>query len=165
MKQIKSLLSVFVLTLAATACAGNSVENKNSYEPTMVDIYMEVVALNKADFLKKVYNYEANPNDWKFEGSRPAIVDFYATWCGPCKVIHPILEELSKEYSGKVDIYQIDVDKEQDLAAAFGIRSIPTLLMIPMKEEPRIMQGAMPKDQLKKAIDEFLLKQNNEAKQ
>ena len=71
---------------------------------------MEVVALNKADFLKKVYNYEANPNDWKFEGSRPAIVDFYATWCGPCKVMHPILEELSKEYSGKVDIYQIDVE-------------------------------------------------------
>ena len=92
-------------------------------------------------------------------------IDVWATWCGPCKVIHPILEELSKEYSGKVDIYQIDVDKEQDLAAAFGIRSIPTLLMIPMKEEPRIMQGAMPKDQLKKAIDEFLLKQNNEAKQ
>ena len=94
-----------------------------------------------------------------------AIVDFYATWCGPCKVMHPILEELRKEYSGKVDIYQIDVDKEQELAAAFGISSIPTLLMIPMKEEPRIMQGAMPKDQLKKAIDEFLLKQNNEAKQ
>ena len=151
MKQIKSLLSVFVLTLAATACAGNSGENKKSNEPTKEDNKMEVVALNKAD--------------WKFEGSRPAIVDFYATWCGPCKVIHPILEELSKEYSGKVDIYQIDVDKEQDLAAAFGIRSIPTLLMIPMKEEPRIMQGAMPKDQLKKAIDEFLLKQNNEAKQ
>ena len=92
-------------------------------------------------------------------------IDVWATWCGPCKVMHPILEELSKEYSGKVDIYQIDVDKEQELAAAFGIRSIPTLLMIPMKEEPRIMQGAMPKDQLKKAIDEFLLKQNNEAKQ
>ena len=92
-------------------------------------------------------------------------IDAYAEWCGPCKVMHPILEELSKEYSGKVDIYQIDVDKEQELAAAFGIRSIPTLLMIPMKEEPRIMQGAMPKDQLKKAIDEFLLKQNNEAKQ
>ena len=92
---------------------------------------------------------EANPNDWKFEGNRPAIVDFYATWCGPCKVMHPILEELSKEYSGKVDIYQIDVDKEQDLAAAFGIRSIPTLLMIPMKEEPRIMQGLCPKTSLK----------------
>ena len=165
MKLMKGLLSAFAVILATTACAGKSGKNKKSNESTKEDNKIEVVALNKADFLKKVYNYEANPNDWKFEGSRPAIVDFYATWCGPCKVMHPILEELSKEYSGKVDIYQIDVDKEQDLAAAFGIRSIPTLLMIPMKEEPRIMQGAMPKDQLKKAIDEFLLKQNNETKQ
>ena len=148
MKLIKSIMSAFAIVLATTACAGNSGENKKSNEPT-----------------KKVYNYETNPNDWKFEGKRPAIVDFYATWCGPCKALHPILEELSKEYSGKIDIYQIDVDQEQDLAAAFGIRSIPTLLMIPMNEQPRISQGALPKDQLKKAIDEFLLKQNNEAKQ
>ena len=157
-------MSAFAIVLASTACAGNSGENKKSNEPPKEENKMEVVSLNKADFLKKVYNYEANPKEWKFEGSRPAIVDFYATWCGPCKALHPVLEELSKEYSGKVDIYQIDVDKEKELAAAFGIRSIPTLLMIPMKEEPRISQGALPKDQLKKAIDEFLLKQNNEAK-
>ena len=110
MKLIKSIMSAFAIVLATTACAGNGGENKKSNEPTKEDNKMEVVALNKADFLKKVYNYEANPNDWKFEGSRPAIVDFYATWCGPCKMMHPILEELSKEYSGKVDIYQIDVD-------------------------------------------------------
>ena len=164
MKLIKSIMSAFAIVLATTACAGNSGENKKSNEPTKEENKREVVSLNKADFLKKVYNYEANPKEWKFEGSRPAIVDFYATWCGPCKALHPVLEELSKEYSGKVDIYQIDVDKEKELAAAFGIRSIPTLLMIPMKEEPRISQGALPKDQLKKAIDEFLLKQNNEAK-
>ena len=85
---------------------------------------MEVVSLNKAEFLKKVYDFEANPNDWKFEGKRPAIVDFYATWCGPCKALHPVLEELSKEYSGKVDIYQIDVDQEKELAAAFGIHPV-----------------------------------------
>ena len=157
-------MSAFAIVLASTACAGNSGENKKSNEPTKEENKMEVVSLNKADFLKKVYNYEANPKEWKFEGSRPAIVDFYATWCGPCKALHLVLEELSKEYSGKVDIYQIDVDKEKELAAAFGIRSIPTLLMIPMKGEPRISQGALPKDQLKKAIDEFLLKQNNEAK-
>ena len=161
MKLIKSTITAIGLLFTVTACAGNK-ESKNQ---NMKGENMEIVHLTKAEFLKKVYNYEANPNDWKFEGSRPAIVDFYATWCGPCKVMHPILEELSKEYSGKIDIYQIDVDQEQDLAAAFGIRSIPTLLMIPMNEQPRISQGALPKDQLKKAIDEFLLKQNNEAKQ
>ncbi len=160
MKLIKSIMSAFAIVLATTACAGNGGENKKSNEPTKEDNKMEVVSLNKAEFLKKVYDFEANPNDWKFEGKRPAIVDFYATWCGPCKALHPVLEELSKEYSGKVDIYQIDVDQEKELAAAFGIRSIPTLLLIPMKEEPRITQGALPKDQLKKAIDEFLLKQN-----
>ena len=164
MKLIKSIMSAFAIVLATTACAGNGGENKKSNEPTKEDNKMEVVSLNKAEFLKKVYDFEANPNDWKFEGKRPAIVVFYATWCGPCKALHPVLEELSKEYSGKVDIYQIDVDQEKELAAAFGIRSIPTLLLIPMKEEPRITQGALPKDQLKKAIDEFLLKQNNEAK-
>ena len=164
MKLIKSIMSAFAIVLATTACAGNGGENKKSNEPTKEDNKMEVVWLNKAEFLKKVYDFEANPNDLKFEGKRPAIVYFYATWCGPCKALHPVLEELSKEYSGKVDIYQIDVDQEKELAAAFGIRSIPTLLLIPMKEEPRITQGALPKDQLKKAIDEFLLKQNNEAK-
>ena len=164
MKLIKSIMSAFAIVLATTACAGNGGENKKSNEPTKEDNTMEVVSLNKAEFLKKVSDFEDNPNDWKFEGKRPAIVDFYATWCGPCKALHPVLEELSKEYSGKVDIYQIDVDQEKELAAAFGIRSIPTLLLIPMKEEPRITQGALPKDQLKKAIDEFLLKQNNEAK-
>lgn len=157
---MKSLMGVLAIVLATTACAGNG-GKKNSNDPTKEDNKMEVVSLNKAEFLKKVYNYEANPNDWKFEGKRPAIVDFYATWCGPCKVMHPILEELSKEYSGKVDFYQVDVDKEQELAGAFGIRSIPTLLMIPMNGEPKVMQGAMPKEQLKKAIEDFLLKQNN----
>ena len=141
MKRIKSLLSVFVLTLAATACAGNSGENKKSNEPTKEDNKMEVVALNKADFLKKVYNYEANPNEWKFKGNRPAIIDFYATWCGPCKAMAPILDSISKDYAGRIDVYKIDVDKESELAGAFGIQSIPTLLMIPAKGEPKILQS------------------------
>lgn len=123
---------------------------------------MKIVELNKVDFLKKVYNFEADPNEWKFEGQRPAIVDFFATWCGPCKALHPVLEDISEEYSGLVDVYQIDVDKEEELAAAFGIRSVPTLLVIPVNEDPKIVQGALPKDQLKKLIDDFLL--NKEAK-
>ena len=126
---------------------------------------MSVEQLTRKEFSVKIADTDTVNSEWKYRGNKPALVDFYATWCGPCKALHPILEELSKEYSGKIDIYQIDVDQEQDLAAAFGIRSIPTLLMIPMNEQPRISQGALPKDQLKKAIDEFLLKQNNEAKQ
>ena len=154
---MKGLLSAFAVILATTACAGNSGKNKKSNESTKEDNKMEVVALNKADFLKKVYNYEANPNEWKFEGNRPAIIDFYATWCGPCKAMAPILDNISKDYAGKIDVYKIDVDKESELAGTFGIQSIPTLLMIPVKGEPKILQGAMPKDQLIKIVDEFLL--------
>ncbi len=117
----------------------------------------KVVHLTKADFLAKVYNYEKNPSEWKYEGDKPAIIDFYATWCGPCKMIAPILEELAKEYDGQIVIYKIDTEKEQELAAAFGIRSIPTLLFIPKTGDPQVAQGALPKATLKKAIDEFLL--------
>lgn len=113
--------------------------------------------LTKAKFLDKIYNYEKNPDKWVYEGDKPAIVDFYATWCGPCKAIAPLLEELAKEYDGKIVIYKIDTDKEKELSAAFGIRSIPTLLFIPMKGDPQVAQGALPKESLKRAIDEFLL--------
>lgn len=113
--------------------------------------------LTKKEFMEKVYNYEKNPDKWVYEGDKPAIVDFYATWCGPCKAIAPILEELAKEYAGKIVIYKIDTDKERDLAAAFGISSIPTLLFIPSYGDPQIAQGALPKESLKRAIDDFLL--------
>ena len=101
MKLIKSIMSAFAIVLATTACAGNSGENKKSNEPTKKENKMEVIALNKADFLKKVYNYEANPNDWKFEGKRPAIVDFYATWCGPVKRCTLFLKNLAKNIAVK----------------------------------------------------------------
>lgn len=113
--------------------------------------------LTKQEFIEKVYNYEKNPDKWIYEGNMPAIIDFYATWCGPCKVIAPVLEELAKEYAGKIVVYKIDTDKERELAAAFGISSIPTLLFIPAKGDPQVAQGALPKESLKRAIDEFLL--------
>lgn len=157
MKSIKTLTAIFALTLTfiATACAGNKDNKSVNSQKEQSD--MGVTALTKADFLKKVYNYEANPNEWKFEGNHPAIIDFYATWCGPCKAMAPILDSISKDYAGKIDVYKIDVDKESELAGTFGIQSIPTLLMIPVKGEPKILQGAMPKDQLIKIVDEFLL--------
>jgi len=118
--------------------------------------------LTKETFLEKVFNYEQN-KEWKFEGKLPALIDFYADWCAPCKMIAPILEELSKEYEGKINIYKIDTEAEQELAGAFGIRSIPSLLFVPMDEQPQMAQGALPKDSLKKAINEILLKQTPEA--
>jgi thioredoxin 1 len=117
--------------------------------------------LTKETFLEKVFNFEQN-KEWKFEGKLPALIDFYADWCGPCKVVAPILEELSKEYEGKINIYKIDTESEQELAGAFGIRSIPSLLFCPVDEQPQMAQGALPKDTLKQAINEILLKQQSE---
>ncbi|OGU36861.1 MAG: thioredoxin [Ignavibacteria bacterium GWB2_35_6b] len=112
--------------------------------------------LTKADFLEKVFNYEVN-KEWKFEGEIPALIDFYADWCGPCKMVAPVLEELSNEYAGKVNIYKIDTEAEQELAAAFGIRSIPSLLFIPKEGQPQMAMGALPKESLKEVIENVLL--------
>lgn len=111
--------------------------------------------LTKQSFLEKVFNYEEN-KEWKFEGELPAIIDFYADWCGPCKMIAPILEELSEDYQGKVNIYKIDTEVEQELAGAFGIRSIPSLLFIPKNEPPQMANGALPKQELERIIAEVL---------
>lgn len=117
----------------------------------------KVISLTKAEFIKKVADYEKNPDTWKYLGDRPAIVDFYATWCGPCKVLAPRLEELAKEYEGKIYIYKVDVDKEGELAGAFGIRSMPTLLFIPMKGKHQITNGALSMKVLKEQVTEVLL--------
>ncbi len=114
--------------------------------------------LTKQSFLDKVFNYETN-QEWKFEGKLPCIIDFYADWCGPCKMVAPILEELSEEFKGKIDIYKIDTEAEQELAAAFGISSIPSILFCPAEGQPQMAQGAMPKDSFKQAINEILLGQ------
>ena len=115
-----------------------------------------VVHITKADFLKKVYDFEKNPDEWKYLGSQPAIVDFYADWCGPCRQLSPVLDELAKEYSGKLIIYKVNVDNERGLATFFGIRSIPTLLFIPMKGKPQRSLGALSKTELKGIIKDVL---------
>lgn len=116
--------------------------------------------LTKATFLEKVFNYETN-QEWKFEGNLPCIIDFYADWCGPCKMVAPILEELAIEYQDKINIYKIDTEAEQELAGAFGIRSIPSMLFIPVDGQPQMSVGALPKETLKKAIGEVLLNNAN----
>lgn len=111
--------------------------------------------LTKESFLSKVFNYETN-KEWKFEGVRPCVIDFYADWCGPCKMVAPILEELSKEYESKVDIFKVDTEAEQELAAVFGIRSIPSILFVPADGQPQMAMGALPKDTFIKAFKDVL---------
>lgn len=121
------------------------------------------IHLTKAEFVKKVMDYQKNPNEWIYKGDKPAIIDFYADWCAPCKKVAPALDELAKEYAGKVYIYKIDIDKEKELANLFGIRNIPTYLIIPMEGKPQMTNGASSnhaenKKRFKQVIDEVLLK-------
>ncbi len=111
--------------------------------------------LTKDTFIKKVFNFEKN-KDWKFEGELPCVIDFYADWCGPCKMVAPVLEELSEKYDGKLNIYKVDTEDQQELAAAFGIRSIPSILFCPKEDKPQMAQGALPKDSLVKAFKDIL---------
>jgi len=112
--------------------------------------------MTKNDFIEKVFDYEKE-NDWKFKGDKPCLIDCHALWCRPCLAMTPILEELSDEYKGKVDIYKVDVDEENEIAALFNVQSIPTFIFIPKNSEPIVTQGALPKSALRKIIEEHLL--------
>ena len=145
----KSILIPFLFMglLAFASCKGTS-ENKST---TATD----TVQAEKP----QSGTIQNHSKEWKYLGDKPAIVDFYADWCGPCKMVAPILEELSKEYAGKIYIYKVNVDKEPELARDFGIQSIPTIWFVPMKGEPQVNMGALSKEQLKGYIDKVLLKQ------
>ncbi|MDY0098798.1 MAG: thioredoxin [Bacteroidales bacterium] len=123
----------------------------------METVINQVVHLTTQEFKEKIFNYETN-KEWKYEGSLPAIVDFYADWCMPCKMVAPILEELANEYSGKIVVYKVNTEVEQELAAVFGIQSIPTLLFIPKDGQPQAAKGALPKNTFEKVIKDILLK-------
>jgi len=155
MKKIRLFTTILALMaisqLVSCQKSSNNTNNKKMKE-------MKTIQLTQAEFLTKVADYQKNPQEWKYLGDKPAIIDFYADWCGPCKMIAPVLEELAAEYDGKIYIYKVNTEKEEDLAAVFGIRSIPSLLFIPMGEAPQMAQGALPKNDLKNAIDKVLLK-------
>ncbi|ERI89140.1 thioredoxin [Bacteroides pyogenes F0041] len=118
---------------------------------------MKTIQLTKSEFLKRVADYETSPNEWKYLGDKPAIIDFYASWCGPCKMIAPILEELAAEYADELYIYKVNTEEERELSSVFGIRSIPSLLFVPMEGQPQMAMGAMSKADFKKAIQSVLL--------
>lgn len=117
----------------------------------------KVVQMNKAMFIEKVFNYEENPNEWKFRGDKPCIIDFYADWCGPCKKVAPVMAELAEQYKDQIVIYKVDTDKERELAQIFNIRSIPSILYCPAQGQPQMTMGALPKAEFEKMIKELLL--------
>ncbi|MCI5718768.1 MAG: thioredoxin [Alistipes sp.] len=149
---MKKILIAMTLMAAMTACTTNAQTKTEKKDKTM-----KTIELNKQQFIEKVFDFESNPTTWKYEGSKPAIVDFYATWCRPCQMVAPILEELAEEYGDSIVIYKVDTDREREISAAFGIRSIPSLLFIPAEGKPQMVQGAMGKADFRNAIDKILL--------
>lgn len=117
---------------------------------------MKVQEMTVADFKQKVMDYDKHPNEWVFAGNKPAVIDFYATWCGPCKATAPNVEKIANTYDGKVDVYKVDVDKEPELASLFGIRSIPTILFIPVTGNPSVQIGAMSYAQLNEVVSKMI---------
>ena len=172
MKKLTYAILAIFISATISACSTSTAADKDkkdeiSEESSGPGSQEVSIHLTKEEFLNKVFNYEKNKENWVYEGDRPAIVDFYADWCQPCKIASPILEELAKQYEGEIYVYKIDTEKEKELAAAFGIRSIPTFMLIPMEGQPQVFSGIgqtkeATKEIFVQAIDEVLLKTKSE---
>ncbi len=161
MRNLKSLYIYMAALLVASCSMSAKTEVKDPGTEAKTEtkaVPGEVIVLNKADFLTKVFNFEKNPDTWVYEGSKPCIIDFYADWCGPCKQIAPILKDLAIVYKNDIIIYKVNVDQEPELKDAFGIQGIPAILFVPQQGTPQMSMGALPKAEFVKQIDTFLLK-------
>lgn len=164
---MKKVITMFALVFASmlTYACTDGAKNQNQQaefaevqaEPKVTQNAGDVIVMNKAMFIKDVFDFEKS-KDWKYKGTKPAIIDLYADWCGPCRTTAPIMKELAKEYAGKIVVYKVNVDNEKELAALFNATSIPLFVFIPMQGEPQLFRGAADKATYKKMIDEFLLK-------
>jgi thioredoxin len=162
MKRTTIIMILAAVTLASCSGQGSS-SPESSQAQTKKEIAStpstsKVIHLDKESFKQLVMDYDKNPQQWVFEGDKPCIIDFYADWCRPCKMIAPIMEELAGEYAGKVNIYKVNTDKERELASLFNITSIPYVLFVPAQGNPSSQRGAMPKESYVQIIEEFLLK-------
>lgn len=165
MRIYKTFIITVAIMLFASACSGKPESGRKQQESSKYitnkkakgEKTMKTVEMTSEMFKSKIMNYETS-SEWNYKGERPAIIDFYATWCGPCKATAPNVEKIAEEYDGKVDVYKVDVDQQQELAAVFGVQSIPTILFIPKTGTPAKNVGAMGYDQLKEAVNEILLK-------
>jgi thioredoxin len=148
----KFILSILISSLFFITCKS---ENPGS-EGVNSTAESAVVQLTNDAFKEMVFNYDEN-KEWKYEGTKPAIIDFYADWCAPCRQLSPLVDEIAKEYEGKIVVYKVDTEKEKALAQSLGITGLPTLLFIPLEGKPQMSMGAVPKENLVKAINEILL--------
>ncbi len=143
------------------AAAANGVLTSQGEKSTANTGEGQPIHLTRAEFLSKVYDFEKSPKNWVYSGEKPCIIDFYADWCRPCKLVAPIMAELAEKYNGRIIVYKINIDEEKELAGFFGIQSIPTVLLCPMSGPPQMTQGALPKETFEKAVNEVLLVKTN----
>ena len=155
----QAFLLFFIVLPICFVCCTKKASNKAPVAQKEKTVALgKVNVLTASDFKKKIMDYESHPDEWVFAGSRPAVIDFYTTWCGPCKMMAPMVESLAGKYTGKIDFYKVDIDQERELASVFGIRSIPTFLFIPLKGNPTMQMGAMQKEDFEEIIGKVMKK-------
>jgi thioredoxin 1 len=157
MKTSQIILGISLFIMPVISCKSQTKDNKkaDNKEETVAQVPTSLEHLTAASFKQKVFNYDKS-KEWKYAGDKPAIIDFYADWCGPCRMVAPTVAKIAEEYKGKINVYKVDVDAEQELASVFGINSIPAILFIPMSGQPQMTAGVMNKEAFDKAVKDVL---------